>query len=909
MPKVRHKGVILRMGSPMLGESESSMRDGVEAPPRGEEDGIGDGMQAQTNVVSESCGREEEAPTNVVSESVVGDEAEARAPGRRRKRRKVRVEEEDEEPEIDPEPDIEDDCAVYGDEDCDDVDDVVGGGDKDDNGGLGVEEDVNLDIENDFPEAYREYEAASDCDSGDDIWDDDKIPDPLSSDDDDEDRAVEEEARTDVDDPETILALKKTFNSPEDFKLALLMYSLKTRYDIKLYRSEAMVVAAKCVYIRDDGVKCQWRVYCSYEKTKHKMQIRTYVNEHICVRSGYSKMLKRSTIAFLFEERLRVNPKLTKHEMVAEIKREYKLEVTPDQCAKAKTKVLREKRASHDIHFARIWDYQSEVLTRNPGTEFNIETVAGPVIGSKQRFYRLYICFQAQRDSWKQTCRPVIGIDGAFLKWDIKGHLLAAVGRDGDNRIVPIAWAVVEIENDDNWDWFLRQISASLGLCQMSDLAILSDKQSGLVKAIHTILPQAEHRKCSKHIMDNWKRDSHDIELQRLFWKIARSYTIEEFNNHMEDLKKYNRQAHTSLQLTSPMTWSRAFFRTGTCCNDNLNNLSESFNRTIRQARRKPLLDLLEDIRRQCMVRTAKRYIIADKLQTRFTPRAHAEIERMIVGAQSCERYMSRNNLHEIYHNGVGYFVDMDLKTCGCRKWQMVGIPCIHATCVIIGRKEKVEDYVNDYYTKLRWRETYRDGIRPVQGMPLWPRLQKLPVLPPPWRRGNSGRPSNYARRKGRNESAASSNKNKMSREKRIMTCSNCHQEGHTKATCKNATVLRVQKRPRGRPRKYEEAQAIETYPGSQGEVAGSQGQVAGSQGHVQRSQGSQRQRQGASSSQGQGSQRQRQRPSSSQGQGTSNSQPQGSQADRRHGTAAQPQAQAEPQGLGRLASWFDCST
>jgi len=115
---------------------------------------------------------------------------------------------------------------------------------------------------------------------------------------------------------------------------------------------------------------------------------------------------------------------------------------------------------------------------RNPGTEFNIETVAGAVIGSKQRFYRLYICFQAQRESWKQTCRPVIGIDGAFLKWDIKGHLLAAVGRDGDNRIVPIAWSVVEIENDDNWDWFLRQLSTSLGLCEMTDLAIISDKQS-----------------------------------------------------------------------------------------------------------------------------------------------------------------------------------------------------------------------------------------------------------------------------------------------------------------------------------------------------------------------------------------------------------------------------------------------
>jgi len=435
------------------------------------------GQEEEEALGETSCGGEEEAHDEAQESGVdVTDAVEVRAPLRRSKRRRIRDEEEEDlEAEV-PALDEDDDCAVQGDEDCDEVDDAVDTNrEEDDTAGLGVEEDGNLDMERDFPEANGEEEA-SDNDRVDDIWDEDKIPDPLSSDDEDDDRV--EAARNDLGDPEILLALEKTYNSPEDFKLALLMYSLKTRYDIKLYNSEAMVVAAKCVYVSDEGVECPCRVRCSYEKRKHKMQIRTYYNEHTCVRSGHSKMLKVSSNGFLFEERLRVNPKLTKHEMVAEILREYKLEVTPDQCAKAKTKVLRARRASHDSHFARIWDYQAEVLLRNPGTEFNIETVAGAVIGSKQRFYRLYICFQAQRESWKQTCRPVIGIDGAFLKWDIKGHLLAAVGRDGDNRIVPIAWSVVEIENDDNWDWFLRQLSTSLGLCEMTDLAIISDKQS-----------------------------------------------------------------------------------------------------------------------------------------------------------------------------------------------------------------------------------------------------------------------------------------------------------------------------------------------------------------------------------------------------------------------------------------------
>ncbi|RID74972.1 hypothetical protein BRARA_B02045 [Brassica rapa] len=680
--------------------------------------------------------------------------------------------EEDRDVDREREPDNGENCDVDGEDDCD----VVNDEDADD--GL---------------EAVRDEEVGSDVDSGDDIWDDERIPDPLSSSDDDEEE-TEHELREN-EDTEELLTLGKTYNSTDDFKLAVLKYSLKTRYDVELYRSQAMKVGAKC---SDTDVECPWRIYCSYKKRRHKMQIKVYVNNHICVRSGRSNMLKRSTIAWLFSERLRINPKLTQHEMVHEIKREYNLEVTDDQCGKAKSKVLRERKASHEKHFSRIWDYQAEIYLQNEGSTFEIETVPRTTIGSKQRFYRLYICFRAQRESWKQTCRPIIGLDGAFLKWDIKGHLLAAVGRDGDNRIVPIAWAVVEIENDTNWDWFVRLLFVDLDLGDGQNVAVLLDKHR-LVKAVHTILPQAEHRQCAKHIMDNWKRDSHDQELQRLFWKIARSYTIGEYTDNSEALKRFNLHAYNSLQNTNPESWSRAFFRIATCCNDNLNNLSESFNRTIREARRKPLLDLLEDIRRQCMVRNAKRSIIAGRLKTRFTKRAHCEIEKAINGSQHCIRYMARNNLYEVEHNSVNYVVDMNEKTCSCRKWQMVGIPCAHAASVIIGKKEKVEAYVNEYYTTQKWRETYKDGIKPVQGMMLWPRLNRLAVLPPPWRRGNPGRPSNYARRKGRNEFGSS--KTMLTRRKRVMTCSNCKEDGHNKQGCKNPSVESQPKRPRGRPK------------------------------------------------------------------------------------------------------------
>lgn len=134
-----------------------------------------------------------------------------------------------------------------------------------------------------------------------------------------------------------------------------------------------------------------------------------------------------------------------------------------------------------------------------------------------------------------------------------------------------------------------------------------------------------------------------------------------------------------------------------------------------------------------------------------------------------------------------------------CLKWQLRGIPCIHASCVITAKKLKMEDFVSKYYTSNMWRVTYLRGIRPVQGMKLWPRMNRLPVLPPPYRLGSRGKPSNYDRKKRANESSSSSTR--LGREKRKMTCSNCLNSGHTKTTCSNPTAEREPKRPRGRPR------------------------------------------------------------------------------------------------------------
>lgn len=89
----------------------------------------------------------------------------------------------------------------------------------------------------------------------------------------------------------------------------------------------------------------------------------------------------------------------------------------------------------------------------NPLTTVEINTT--PKADGGEAFYQMYVCFEPLRSSWKQNCRPVIGLDGTFLKHSVKGMMLTAIGRDPNNQIFPIAWAVVDAENNQTGNGLL----------------------------------------------------------------------------------------------------------------------------------------------------------------------------------------------------------------------------------------------------------------------------------------------------------------------------------------------------------------------------------------------------------------------------------------------------------------------
>jgi hypothetical protein len=97
--------------------------------------------------------------------------------------------------------------------------------------------------------------------------------------------------------------------------------------------------------------------------------------------------------------------------------------------------------------------------------------------------------------------------------------------------------------------------------------------------------------------------------------------------------------------------------------------------------------------------------------------------------------------------NAKQFVVDLGKKTCGCRQWEMIGIPCAHAVCAILFDCGDLEDYVDEYYSLERYKKVYAPLIYPMPSEEQWVRTEGHDILEPPRARVSPGRPRKLRRR------------------------------------------------------------------------------------------------------------------------------------------------------------------
>ncbi|KAK8705881.1 hypothetical protein V6N13_049467 [Hibiscus sabdariffa] len=363
------------------------------------------------------------------------------------------------------------------------------------------------------------------------------------------------------------------------------------------------------------------------------------------------------------------------------------------------------------------------------------------------------------------------------LKGYYGGTFLAAVGVDANDSIYPIAYAVVEAENQSSWSWFLSLLGTDLEIGSMDNITILSDKQKGLIEAISEVFICAEHRTCVRHLYSNFKNKEHfkGKNLKDALWKAARAMYVKEFEDAMPELKALSVPAFDWLKGKDPTQWSKSHFSPRSKCDMLLRNLFECFNKMILEARDKSILTLMEMVRTKMMQKIAMKKEEAEKWTGILCPKIQQKVELAI---QQCTRCWPTHAGGHKYQVSAGplnqHTIDLEHYTCS-------RIPCIHAVSVMILRNERPESYVHACYKTTTQQQIYNHFIEPVRDPNQWHDTTCESVIEPKLRRP-PGRPKKQ-RVKEADETKKSSAK--WTKKGLVMYCSKCKKLGHNQRTCK----------------------------------------------------------------------------------------------------------------------------
>nr|XP_043615940.1 uncharacterized protein LOC122587840 [Erigeron canadensis] len=112
------------------------------------------------------------------------------------------------------------------------------------------------------------------------------------------------------------------------------------------------------------------------------------------------------------------------------------------------------------------------------------------------------------------------------------------------------------------------------------------------------------------------------------------------------------------------------------------------------------------------------------------------------------ETYGIDDTHYEVDDRKHRYVVHLDNQTCGCRKWQLSGLPCGHA--IAVSRFLKQSNYLSfakEWFHKPVYQATYRESIFPVGDTDDWEILEDVePLFPPLMEKRQAGRPKNKDR-------------------------------------------------------------------------------------------------------------------------------------------------------------------
>ncbi|XP_020191193.1 uncharacterized protein [Aegilops tauschii subsp. strangulata] len=563
-----------------------------------------------------------------------------------------------------------------------------------------------------------------------------------------------------------IKGVGQEFDNVKDFRAQLCKYSIAKGFAYRFIKNETTRVTVKCV-----GDGCTWRLHASESSRSKKFVIKKMTDVHTCGGEGGEgqRRATRQWLTTIIKEKLRVNASLKPKDLVKEIYEEYGVLLTYSQVWRGREVAQKEMFHVMRETFGHLPWYRDRLFQTNPGSSLELSQTVDT--------RRVFIAFHASLHGFANGCRPLLFLDKVPLKATNEYKLLVAAAVDADDGVFPVAFNVVEDESYDSWVWFLMQLRIALQYHSypFNAMTFLSNGQKGLDAAVPHVFEDSHHAFCLHHIMEEfrgelrkgpWSQQIRDAMVED-FTRAAEACSIDEFNASIESIRNISTEAADWIIASKPEHWSDAVF-TGCRYDHFSSNIVDAFNNWIPTKKEGSMVLMIDSLRIKIAEIMEARREACKSWEGPLTPSMDFKAQGEMSKASKLTVLCSSETVFEVRGSGI-FVVNLANWECTCRRWQLSGLPCMHAVAVFSRIGRSFYDYCSKFFKIESYHMAYSGTILPIPDMDTFD-FSAGATIPPP-----KPRTSDKPRRKRFNPNKVTT---------LIRLCSRCKQAGHNKATC-----------------------------------------------------------------------------------------------------------------------------
>ncbi|XP_060216846.1 uncharacterized protein LOC132644275 [Lycium barbarum] len=278
--------------------------------------------------------------------------------------------------------------------------------------------------------------------------------------------------------------------------------------------AEHQLYSLKCV-----DTRCAW---CFRSSSLHDSEIfKRMLSQRHATSVTIAKMVKNKYV--------NLKSTYTPAEIMDDMRNQYGIRMNYKKAYRSREKALEMLRGSPPKSYRKLLVFLYMVNKKNPGSFTTLHKIANG------HFLYAFVALSASIRGWKY-CMPTVVVDGTFLKSSYAGTMLCATVLNAAGKILPLAYAIVDSENDASWDWSFRKLKQAYG--ERHNMYIVSDWHDSILKKASNVYPDVPHYNFIYHVWNNVKgRFKRDHErLKPIFFAMANAYTRADFDHLMEDM-------------------------------------------------------------------------------------------------------------------------------------------------------------------------------------------------------------------------------------------------------------------------------------------------------------------------------------------------------------------------------------